>query len=81
MPNTSAYLGSGSIERSRDARHKSRFLSVVVPLAYGTLRERGSKLRVASRREGQYKCPIPNLNFVNESAIVSKQALLSAYRR
>ncbi|MEH2065155.1 MAG: hypothetical protein V7K50_23330 [Nostoc sp.] len=45
MSNTSTYLGS--------ARHKSRFLSVVVPL-------RGSKLRVASRREGQYKCPMPN---------------------
>ncbi|WP_428850655.1 hypothetical protein [Nostoc sp. ChiQUE02] len=26
--------------------------SAVVPLAYGTLRERGSKLRVASCREG-----------------------------
>ncbi|MEH2090782.1 MAG: hypothetical protein V7K61_29350 [Nostoc sp.] len=28
-------------------------LSGVVPLAYGTLRERGSKLRAASRREVQ----------------------------
>ncbi|MEA5625663.1 hypothetical protein [Nostoc sp. UHCC 0251] len=27
-------------------------MSAVVPLPYGTLRERGSKLRVASRREG-----------------------------
>ncbi|MEH2053916.1 hypothetical protein [Nostoc sp.] len=26
-------------------------------------------------------CPILNLNFVNQNAIASKQALLSAYRR
>ncbi|MEH2061663.1 MAG: hypothetical protein V7K50_05215 [Nostoc sp.] len=53
MPNTSAYLGFALRLRSGQARRKSRFLSVVVPL-------RGSKLRVASRREGQYKCPMPN---------------------
>ncbi|MEH1786345.1 MAG: hypothetical protein V7L23_12360 [Nostoc sp.] len=27
------------------------------------------------------QCPILNLNFVNQNAIASKQALLSAYRR
>ncbi|WP_255264323.1 hypothetical protein [Desmonostoc muscorum] len=36
MPNTSAYLGSGSIKRNRDARHESLSTSApyTIPNAY-----------------------------------------------
>ncbi|MHC5833137.1 MAG: hypothetical protein ACYT04_98420, partial [Nostoc sp.] len=37
---------------SRKSEVGSHALSYAVPLPYGTLRERGSKLRAASRREG-----------------------------
>ncbi|MEH1968996.1 hypothetical protein [Nostoc sp.] len=39
------------MERSRGSEVKRSRSSFAVPLAYGTLRERGSKLRAASRRE------------------------------